>query len=251
MIENLLTHCGLKESEQKVLIFLLRHGPSLASLIAKYSGLKRPTAYAVLENLLRIGVISKQRREGMTYFSALEAEMIPKVLENRAFQKFKETEQAIKLLEKPLTELTNATMKDFGGYMISSVESTESIYAELEAALLAGDFCAFFNPQVTILNEDVKKLIAKFLSLTAISKPHIREIIVEGPLTDWYISLIDNENHLVKKIPSNTKIFSDMIMANGSVLLCHYRPHTEVGIKITQKEFFTSMMAIFEMMWKR
>ena len=249
-MKNSLFKCGLNESEQKIFIYLMRYGMSIASLIAKRIGIKRPTVYAALNNLIKIGIIVKHKKANVTYFSALSPHMISKILEDSAKQKFEEIKYASKLIEPQLLELSQKKEKDFGDFEIEALETKGGVYIQLEEVLLGGDFDAIFNPQKALIGS-YKELVAKFLKETAKTEPYIREIVVSGPAADWYKNHIQNKNHLIKEIPVKRKILSDMMFIDGSVVLSHYELNKEVSIKITQKDYFQSMLTIFEMLWEK
>ncbi len=247
MLKNLLVTCGLNETEQAVFVHLVERGSSTASAIATQLRLKRPTVYATLDSLLRIGILSKQKKEKVTYFFPVSIGMIPKIFEERARSSFEEVSQATKLMEPHLQQLKRANQDETSRFENVTFESVEAVYAQLESTLLGGDFCSFFNPQM-VTND---KFITKYLNHTAKTKPHIREIAVAGPRTDWYKSLIKNPNHLVKEIPAESQLYSDMILIKGSVIMIDYDPKNEVAIKIKHQNHYLSMMKIFDLLWER
>lgn len=247
MLENLLETCGFNSTEQKILLHLIARGESIASVIAKQIGLKRTTVYAALDELARLGVVGKNKRDSVTYFSVASPTIFTKMLEEHARQKFEGVKIATKLLEQELR--TQKPELALGVFQISSFESLEAVYVQLEDALLGGDFCAIFNPQVA-LQGPFKDLVASFLWETAKTKPTIREIAVAGPEAKWYLKQIKNPNHYLRLLPSNSRIFSDMIFVRGSLIFNHYDPKQETSIKITEKNLYNSMMAIFERLWE-
>ena len=58
-LNEVIEKIGLSKKEAKVYLALLRIGQSSASLIAKNSGLKRPTTYLILEDLRKRGFVLK------------------------------------------------------------------------------------------------------------------------------------------------------------------------------------------------
>lgn len=247
MLQNLLATCGFNPTEQKILLHLVEHRQSIASLIAKKVGLKRTTVYAALESLVNYGVVGKSKRGPVTYFSIASSTAFTKILEEHARQKFEELKAATKLLERELT--AKPAKLDLGAFQISSFESVEAVYVQLEDALLGGDFCSLFNPQVAVFGP-FRNLVYKFLQQTAKTKPHLREILVAGPEADWYISKVKNPNHQIRLMSEEKQIVSDIILNKGSVILNHYDPKQESSIKITEKSLYTTMMTVFDELWK-
>jgi ketopantoate reductase len=60
-----------------------------------------------------------------------------------------------------------------------------------------------------------------------------------------------NKNHQLKEISAQNKIITDMILVNNSVILSHYDPAHEVGIRITHPDFYRTMMTVFNVLWEK
>lgn len=249
MLENTLRNCGLNATEQKVFMYLVERGGSIASIIAKQIKLKRPTVYATLESLVKIGLVAKQKRDKVNYFVPAPLQSIPRIFEEKAEREYEEMKMAGKILRKQLD-----VMSKNNGFLASNIfenvtyHSIDSVYTELEDALLGGDFCAVFNPQVSFIGR-FKSIVSGFLKETAKTKPHIREIAVSGPEAEWYKSNIKNPNHICKEISPQHNVLSDFILSNGHIFLLDYRANNEAAIRITHPQHYQTFMAIFEMLW--
>lgn len=251
MLSNLLTTCGFNRSEQAVLIHLLKRGATTATLISKATGLKRPTVYAILESLIASNLVVKQKKKETTYFAALSPQMISKVLMQNAQRKYDDLKTSAKLLETQLDEIALKLDNDFGVFDIRALDSIDTVYASLETALGGGDYSSIFNPQVVFKTESARKVAAAHAKEASKTKPHIRDIMVDGPETRWWLKQMKDPNYQYKLIAEDQKILSDMIFMGGSVYLLHYEPGKEVAIKITQPDYYTSMMTVFEMLWEK
>ena len=95
MLSELLTTCGLNASERSVLLCLLRGRSVSASQVARSTGLKRPTAYAVLESLVIRDLVTRQKKDGVNHFSAIKPKYIPSILEAHAKKQFEEVKLEI------------------------------------------------------------------------------------------------------------------------------------------------------------
>lgn len=250
MLQNLLQTCGLNSTEQEVFLHLFERGESIASVMAKQLQLKRTTVYAALDALVHLGIVSRKKRGATSYFSCLAPDMVAKVLEGRAREQFEDVHSATRLLQTHLKELL-PKKQDFGAFEISTFESMEAVYQQLEETLISGDFTSFFNPQLAIKSERYKTLVKNFLKSTANTKANIREIMVAGPMTDWYKSHVNNPNHQIKEMDTSTLFFSDIILVNDYVIFNSYDPKNEVGIKIHEKHLHQSLLTLFNWMWER
>lgn len=249
MINNLLNTCGLNDTEQKVFLYLISRGGSIASIISRQVQLKRPTVYAALENLVKIGLIAKQKQDRVNYFVPVNPQVIPRIFEEKAEREYEEMKMASKLLRKQLQAMSqNQAILNPHTFENVTYHSIDSVYIELEDALLGGDFCSVFNPQVSLVGR-FKTIVEDFLIETSKTKPHIREIIVAGPEAEWYKSKIKNKNHIYREISPKVKVVSDFLLSNKQVFLLDYSTHNELAIRITHEKHFQTFMAIFEMLW--
>lgn len=246
---DLFVRCGLNRTEAAVLEKLIGEGPSFASRVAKSCDIKRPTAYAALENLVKAGLVVKDIRRGGTSFSAADAALIPKLLEDEAKKRYESVRQSASRVESMLKQLPKQTPRKIGSYEIRSLQSAAAIIQQLEKALMSGDFVALFNPQC-IPDRVLKTTATKYLKSTAISKPHIREIAVSGPHTDYYTSLIGNENHIVKRLPKGTDILSDVILYDGNIVVSHHDAGKELALHIREERLYRTLRTIFELLWQ-
>ena len=249
MIQSLLKNCGLHDTQQIILLHLLQHGESIASLISKQLDIKRTTVYATLETLIRLGLVVKQQRGNVTYFKSTNKENIPSILKEYALQEYERVRRSAEMLEKEFDQFEVQCIH-LSGYSIDVLDTGIGVNMALDKVLRAGDFNAIFNPQVSLKEQRLREIVVDFLEHTSISQPYIREIAIDGPITDWYAKQIYNPNHQLRILPSDKKIISDMIFSYGSVYILHYEKSQEIGIKVTQSDFYQSMTEIFEILWK-
>jgi sugar-specific transcriptional regulator TrmB len=248
MLQNLLKSCGLNETEIKILLFLLNRNETIVSIIAKYTQLKRPTIYASLGSLAQEGLVKKRTKNKISYFSCINPELIPSVLEGKARLQYADIKSATSNIPIYLQDFIKKQGYQTEDIQIEYMESVATVYAELENTIKNGGFCAFFNPQ-TAIKGIFKDLILKFLKNTSISKPTIKEIIVQGRKAEWYKKQIKNKNHHTKEIPNSSNLISDIILVNGSILINSYEAGSTSYIKIKNPAFYQSLQGIFDTMW--
>ena len=83
IVENFLRTLGLTENETQVYLYLLSHGESIASIVAKRLELKRTAVYATLENLEQKGMLVSFIKNDVTHFDAVEPEDIVEMCEQK------------------------------------------------------------------------------------------------------------------------------------------------------------------------
>lgn len=249
MIKELFRQCGLTENEQTVLMTLIQHGTTIASIIAKQTQIKRPTVYAVLESLMNYGLVHKFQRSHVTYYSAVSTEVLPDILQDRLENTLSERRKAIELLRTNLSIFRPSITSTITGVELTTLDSRESVYVHLEKILLQGDFMAIFNPQEVFENQRIKKIAQHFLEETGNRRVAIREIMVSGSQGEWYKRHIRNPYHQIKEISSDKNIRSEIILTPHKVILGDYNPPPEILVTIGREDFFESMKTVFDILW--
>ena len=247
-IRELLSQCGLNPTEQTIILQLLENRRSGAGAIARKTGIKRPTVYSALSNLETQGLVTKQRFRGTVLFSPVSPRTIPIVLKNRAREKFKKIEGASKQLELQLPLLSREVQHSHAGYEISVQDSIDAVYALLENAITSGDYRGVFNPQLAFAGKG-KALIERFLERDAIECRSIQEIVVAGPMADWYRGAIKNPRHEVKVIEGNVEKPMDCILLHNASVVIDYAHPTAKGIVIRHEGYQSFMSTYFDTLW--
>ena len=249
MLQNLFSKCGLNSTEQELLIALLQRGAASAAELAKLTSIKRPTVYAALDGLYDRGLVVKERLRTRTVFRPMSSSSIPKLLERQAKSDYDRVREATHLLAEQLLEIPTKDRFSIGGFKLSTIESSKAVYAHLEEVLNLGDFSAVFDPQL-IPKEQLKTTVKGFLENTSITQPAIREIAVSGPATDWYRKNIRNRNHILKEIPKNNLVLSDMILVGGEVVISNYQVNSELAVRIREPNLYRTLMTMFDLVWR-
>ena len=86
MIESFLQNLGLTESETRVYLYLLTHGESIASIIAKRLGLKRASVYQVLEGLEAKQIVVQFSKNNVAHFDSVDPDELVELCDQRVYQ---------------------------------------------------------------------------------------------------------------------------------------------------------------------
>lgn len=238
----------MTETEEKILETLVSRGGASAGSLSRLTGIKRPTVYAALSSLCNMGVVTVHESRGAQQYRPAKHEALKKRLLENVASRYKGEVVTINRILERLASIEQKAPQHLGGYELQAYESRISVRDMLEEKLLGGNFSAIFNPQV-VLQAEIKKLVTQCLRKHASSKPHIRELCVDGPATREYIGNIQNPNHHVRLINSKANIKTDMIFKNNTVTMLHYDLDSEFAVRITHEGLFCSMLAIFEQLW--
>lgn len=250
ILENCLIELGLNKTERIVLSFLIHHGPTIGARIAKETRLKRTSVYTSLESLEQLGVVTKKKTSGATIFSTVQPSALAICLREKAEHQYSLIKGAAKRLDHILSGLPSREELRMSGFEISTFQTSKTVLKNVEKSFFSGDFFAFFDPQL-IPEDQLKGAVTRFLKNSAKDKPRIQELIVDGPITRWYIKQIKNEFHEYKLLPKATKLPSDIILRDGTVTITRYNRGKELGINIREPNFYNSFLTMFNLLWQK
>lgn len=244
---NFLKQVGFQGKQQQIIAYLLKTDSSTAGIIAKKTGLKRPAIYAILDDLINQGLVSKTVLNKVNHYSISSRESFCESLKYRLENNFTNSSNAISDLSKYLKNLPSSY--NINQFSVSALNSKEDVLKlMLETLTQAQGFVAVFNPQVTI-TDDTYQNVKTFLSTTAAKNIPIKEIVVKGVRAEWYRKQIKNSKHLIKLIPANKKLVTDFIAFGDNLIIFNHIPGNEYAILIKDKYLSQSFKAIFELLW--
>lgn len=130
--EEFLKNLGLSDKEILLYLASLQYGSSLASVIARKTGIARSTVNFVFDELVQKGLASKDIKNGSVYFSALS----PEFLENLLLGKMAAVKKSMADFKEILPALCNVRSKHSNVPKIQYFEGVEGLCRMLD------DFCA-------------------------------------------------------------------------------------------------------------
>ena len=101
MIDTTLGKLGLKDQEIKTFLYLLENGEQTAGILAKKTGLSRPSLYGFLKKLQTIGLVIESQKNSIKTFSASNKEKVKALLDER----IDELEKGRSEIEKVFSEI--------------------------------------------------------------------------------------------------------------------------------------------------
>ncbi len=135
-IETNLKEFGLSSKEAKMYLSSLSLGTSSITQLAKKAGLKRPTAYLVIDDLLQKHLLVKIPKGKKTFYKAENPETFSQQLENKR-----------NALAQMLPELKNVYLTNLKQPKIRFYEGKENIYKIQEEMCKAKEIWAVFSPE--------------------------------------------------------------------------------------------------------
>ena len=244
-MKKLLQEIGLSEKESKVYLACLELSKATAFNIAKKSDLKRPTVYLILEDLEKKGLISLEKTQKVTYYSASHPK---KLLTNLKNQERKLEDNLINLESLYNLQSKKPIIKTFEG-----LKNVAMLYDEItDYARLKGKEVLAFGT-LAYLGTIHKEQYNYWLNHIKSKKCHIREILNNDKYNKQYLDKIkklNNPNHKIKFIPENFNYFdNDNLIYDNKVVL--FSSHKDFFVIIIESEKFAkTFRTFFELAWK-
>lgn len=253
MIEGFLKNLGLSDNEIKVYLYLLTHGESIASVIAKRLDMKRATVYPVIESLEKQELISTFEKNGTMHFDAVEPEDIIYVCEQRVHQmkRLKEKAEGLHKEFKQLRDQGKMPKLEIRG-KIKYYEGLDAVTGLIEETLEEKEkeqLCFGLNTFHTELSGNdwsnyTQKRVAKGMK--------VKSIQPDKPEAVEYKSRDKDELRETRLVPkkqfpgdSEINIIGDMIAMFTT------KGKQPMGMKMYNKELAQAFRSIFNLAWER
>lgn len=243
LVESL-TKIGLNTKEAQVYIALLQTGKATAYNVAKHSGLKKPTTYVILEDLIDKGVASKVPRTKTMQYAAISPTELFSVYKSRLENAEKEALPELKALSRGRDYKVKASyFEGMGG--------VKELYRRMFKTMAGKEVVGFYahekdtSPELQQywrgLNEEVRK---KYIRRRVITTKH--------PSLEHYLKKENQKKYYVKLKALPEKIY------NSNISLEIYKNFTQIishrhlqGILIDNPDIARVLKQIFELVWER
>lgn len=241
---NILEEIGLTDKEANIYFTMLSLGPSTILKIAKASGIKRTTAYSIIESLKEKGLAIIEVRGFKKLFIPSNPKNIEKTLEEKK-----------KKVEKLLPEFLSLYNLQEGNSFIKYYEglkSVESIYEDIlnelktqEDYLIIGDQKMWYE-----LDPDFfKKFIEKRAKLSRKLNVRIRALFQDSQIARLHQAREKNYNEKVKILSKETTLTTNLVVTSNKVII-HQLTMPIMAIVIENKSVIQMHKELFEIMWK-
>lgn len=235
-LEEILTKVGLDEKEAKIYVALLDLGNEKVHEIAKKAGVKRPTAYVVLEQLYAKNFVVKTYHQRRAFYSAEKPDIILRAL--------KEKED---LLEQtlPLFHARMATSKIKPKIRIYEGRSgIEKVYDEIYASPSVCLFGSLKN-----LSEEFTGRADKLKEIIKSKDIHVRDLLTHDPKDlDFGFAAI-GRNYEGRVVPKEFDLYIDGAVYGDQVAILSIKKEL-FAVIIESKEVADTFRSLFELAWK-
>ena len=236
-ILEILSDSGFHEKEAHLYLAGIELGEATIQQLAKYAGIKRPTAYDIMESLEKKGLFSLTARGKKKYFLAEDPENILRILKSR--------EQAFLKAMPELKMLLGAGSKKPRVRFFEGVEGLKAVYWDtLESKkplLVYGSIDDMWGAMP-------KEFIKEYVGERVKRNLYARCIVPGTPATQEYARKDKEELRQMILIPPDKFVFSNEInIYNDKVAIFSFPER--IGVIIESKKIAETQRSIFELAW--
>lgn len=240
---------GFSENEAQVYLELLGLGQAPASLLARKTGIKRVTVYAVLQTLKEKKVITSIERNKITFFATLD----PQRLLERSEEMVREELVKKTVAEKMLPMLQEISGKTMNRPKVQFFEGAQGVLDILEETLNAKSSTKAFittqniSPRLkTYLKNDYSKQRKKNGIFSQVIAP-------DSSVVHAYQER-DKEDFRETKIAKSSQLLPldiEIDIFDDKVAFLAVKEEDEIGVLIQNESIARSMEKIFDALWKK
>jgi len=236
---SLLMKANLTDKEAEVYLANYKLGESLAARISQISGIKRPTTYVELENLIKKGLVSQTTRKGLKYYTAVN----PKVILNKIEENKIEFEKSL----PDILALATMTEKKTSVKYFEGEEGIKEVYRDT-VDKPNKEMLTWFSATKTVGNESFQEKY--YIPERQKKKIWVRAIVPNDPQIKPYLAKNNEQlrrTHVIDQ--SKYNLANEIIMYDeNKVAILNYTD--KIGIMINSLKVHDSMKQIFEIMWE-
>lgn len=247
MENSILTQLGLDPNQILVYMFLLEHGPSKASAIAKNTPLKRGLVYKILDELIKLEIITKDDQEkAVSVFTPLH----PSALKSLAESKVRQAQNTQNYLDTELGSLIsmyNLTNNKPGIEFYEGIEGIKKVIYDT----LTSKTAIYTYADMEQVEKYIKKINEDYSTKRDKLDLNKKVLLVDSDYTHRLLENYKKTNlniRFVKDVPHFATI---MQIYDNKVSYVTLSDDKMTGIIIQDKNIYKMHKALFKSMWKQ
>ncbi len=241
-IKQALQTIGLSDKETAVYTALLQLGQATAYAVAVKSGLKKPTTYVILDELIEKGMVLKVPQMKTLHFIARSPE-----------EAFAVAQERLSLAKKALPELLAITKGKKTKVNTVYFEGIEGMKQLLEYKLKENngeEMLAFWATDKNVTPELVEYFQKEWFPKMQRQNIRFRGMAPADPLLSKYRVTDAAYGRVVKEIPTNDYHSEVAISILGDLVRIEDYKNLQ-GLAIENEDVAKAVRQIFEMVWKK
>ncbi len=253
MIESFLQSLGLTDTETRVYLYLLTHGESIASIVAKRLGLKRASVYQILETLEAKQIIVQFNKNNVAHFDSVDPDDLVLLCEERVnqMQRLKQKAETLKTEFKKLREKGKMPTLEIRGKIkyYQGLEAVTQLIDETLKEKSSEQLCFGLNTYHTELAGDdwgdyTEKRVSKGI--------HVQSIQPDTDAAIAYKARDKKELRETRLVPhSKFPGKCEINIIGDMVAMFSTGTHEQMGMKMYNKDLAEALRSLFHLAWER
>ncbi len=246
-MRNPLADIGLNEKQEEVYRTLIKNGEMTISDLARKLGIKRPTLYLAIDELITYGLISDKKQNRKRMLSAIHPRRLMQIakLKISAIQN---------LLPELITQYELPTYKSKID-VYQGEKGVKNLYEELYEGL-SNKQEALFISDIAGLKEKMPSAMSSYEKiLRVIRNPKIRELNVKneaGILWEKESQSLRGKNHQARFLPTNKQFgATDICILGNTVSMFSMEKNDVFVVRIQSEQIARTYKALFEITWEQ
>ncbi|MBM3261159.1 TrmB family transcriptional regulator [Candidatus Kaiserbacteria bacterium] len=238
MIEQLM-QSGLSHKEALVYHASLVLGPSTILRISREAGTQRPTTYAIIEQLIRRGLMRREEIGLKKRFVAENPENLRRVME----QKMQNVSQII----PDLTTLFKKSGREHTVRVYEGLSALRTISAEIARTTHIGDIRYFIGGSVGWKEVD-PQWHEQYLKWRSRTRLDAKLLFQDSERAKLHQSLSRTIGQQVRILPPGTLLQSDILITPRHVVIARMT-HPQTAIMIEDQDIVDTYITLFNLLW--
>ena len=254
MLKTLLQKIGLSEKDSEVYLACLELGTQPASVIARKAGLKRPTTYLILEELLKKGLVSEYTGSNVKFFTAVSPDYLLNYIEKQR----RELTSHQRELEQFLPQFLSLSNPYSLSPKVRFYEGMAGIEKVMNDTLSSTEKLRCYSTMdAWFARPDTKEYITWYAKQRMERKIPVNSINTDTPVSRKYVEEdypVPNANRELSHfrwLPKDIQIFSNEInIYDNKVSIACLGKNELLGIIIESESIAQTQKSIFEVAWR-
>lgn len=240
-ITEALQNLGLNEKEARVYVALLKLGRGSAYVVADEAGLKKPTTYVILGELMQKGLVNKIPRMRKKLFAAKPPDEF-----------FAEAEERLRLAKGVLPQLTamlEKPEKNFTTLYYEGERGVRQMLGQVTKRMRGKEVLGFYAREPESLSVEMREFFHQWNEECKEAGIKVRGITPDDPSLAWYKERTRYFGYQLKFLDPE-EYSSDCSIEIGDGYVQVFSLRYLQGIHIENPDVAATLRRIFEMVWQ-
>lgn len=233
-----LMHLGLSEKGAIVYLALLELGKSTAPMIAKKSGIKRPTVYVVLDELRMRGLATVLPKRKKTIFVANSPKILLETRRN-------ENEEIARMMPEILAVYNSRESKP----KVSFFEGEKEIIDLYQKEIFQEKEIMFFG-SIGSIPENIRRILDSYVPKMKRGEFFVREIQQNDSVSRAFRKKSKSPYYQVRTVPAKFPFPTDNAIFGNKVAIFSYKDkENPIAVMIESEDVVQTYRSLFEIVW--